>query len=240
MPLVILFIKAPKYGRVKTRLAARLGKALALALYRRFVETTLARLAPLAPLRIAYTPVSQKARIKAWLPGDHEMRPQRGEDLGKRMENALLDAFADGHDKAVILGGDIPDLPLSLLFEAFQALESHDMVLVPVSDGGYGLVGARKGALLAPVFDKMRWSCGTVTAETVKRARAHGIRLRLLDGWHDIDTADDFLAFLRRHQTPGPVPRLYREAARRLSGDGAGCPRDGARGRDGGGEAPRP
>jgi len=239
MPLIILFIKAPEHGRVKTRLAAYLGKTMALALYRRFVETTLARLAPLGTVRIAYTPEKTKILMDAWLPGHHEMRPQKGEDLGKRMEHALAEAFSDGHDKAVIIGGDIPDLPLKLIHEAFRKLATHDMVFVPVSDGGYCLVGARKGALLAPVFDKMQWSCSTVTKETTKRATAHGISFHLLDGWHDIDTPDDFLAFVRRHKNPANVPRLYRDAARLLS-DGEGCPRGDAHGRGDAGEAPRP
>ena len=202
MPLIILFVKAPEIGKVKTRLAARLGNATALALYRRFVEITLARLAPLGSVRIAYTPENQKKLMEAWLPGHPEMRPQRGDDLGQRMENALMEAFSDGHDKAVVMGGDIPDLPVDRIRGAFSELETHDMVIVPVSDGGYCLVGARKGTLLAPVFDKMRWSCSSVTEETVRRAKANGITLRLLDGWHDIDTADDLLAFVRRQGEP--------------------------------------
>ncbi|VFQ45824.1 TIGR04282 family arsenosugar biosynthesis glycosyltransferase [Desulfoluna butyratoxydans] len=216
MPLIILFVKAPELGKVKTRLATRLGHATALALYRRFVETTLERLAPLGPIRIAYTPKSKKPLMEDWFPGHPDMRPQRGADLGERMKNALTEAFDDGHHRAVIIGGDIPDLPTNRIREAFHALEGHQMVLVPVSDGGYCLVGARKETLLAPVFDTMRWSCDTVTAETLKRAEAHGISLKRLDGWHDIDTADDFLAFVRRHEETDGVPALYRDAVRLL------------------------
>lgn len=239
MPLVILFIKAPEAGRVKTRLATVVGSDMALSLYRQFVETTVARLKPFGPLRIAYTPENKKALINTWLTGNHELCPQRGEDLGKRMEHALTEAFSDGHTRAVIMGGDIPDLPVRLIHEAFQALETSDTVFVPVSDGGYGLVGARKGALLAPVFEGMRWSHPAVMAETVKRAKAHGISFQLLNGWHDIDTPDDLMAFVKRHEDRPEFPSLYREAARLISG-GGGCPHGDAHGHADADEAPRP
>lgn len=239
MPLVILFIKAPEAGRVKTRLAAVVGSDMALSLHRQFVETTLARLEPFGPLRIAYTPEKKRAFIKTWLTGNHELCPQRGEDLGKRMENTLSDAFSDGHTRAVIIGGDIPDLPVRLVHEAFQALETSDTVFVPVSDGGYCLVGARKGTLLAPIFEGMRWSHPAVMAETVKRAKAHGISLRLLNGWHDIDTPEDLLAFVKRHENRPDFPILYREAARLIS-DGGGCPHGDAHGRADADEARHP
>ena len=239
MPLVILLIKAPEPGRVKTRLATVVGSDMALSLYRQFVETTLARLEPFGPLRIAYTPEDKKALLSTWLPDGHELCAQRGEDLGKRMEHALSDAFSDGHTKAVIMGGDIPDLPVRLIHEAFQALETSDTVFVPVSDGGYCLVGARKGALLAPVFEGMRWSHPAVMAETVKRAKAHDISLRLLDGWHDIDSPDDLLAFVKRHENKPDFPSLYREAARLIS-DGGGCLHGDAHGRADADEVPHP
>ncbi|WP_300670381.1 TIGR04282 family arsenosugar biosynthesis glycosyltransferase [Desulfoluna sp.] len=239
MPLVILFIKAPEYGRVKTRLVPAFGKAMTLSLYRCFVETTLARLDAFAPLRIAYSPEKKKNVIKEWLSESHEMRPQRGGDVGKRMENALTDAFSEGHAKAVIIGGDIPDLPVGLIDEAFQALTTFDTVFVPVSDGGYCLVGARKGALLTPLFEGMRWSHHSVMAETIKRAKAHNISLRCLAGWQDIDTPDDFLAFARRQESRDDCPALFRKAARILS-DNEDYPRDDAHEHADADEAPHP
>jgi len=239
MPLVILFVKAPEYGRVKTRLATAVGKKMALSLYRLFVETTLARLAPFAPLRIEYTPEKKEGLIKHWLTGPHEMRSQKGMNLGIRMKNALARAFADGHSKAVIVGGDIPDLPVHLIREAFEALESSDTVFVPVSDGGYCLVGARKGALFTPMFEGMQWSHSQVMTETIKRAKAHKISVRLLPEWHDIDTPDDFLAFVKRNEHTPEFPSIYAKAARLIS-DGGGCPHVDARGHADAGEAPCP
>lgn len=239
MPLVILFVKAPEYGCVKTRLATAVGNEMALSLYKHFVETTLARLEPFGPLRIDYTPEKKGGLIKPWLTGPHEMRAQKGEDLGKRMRHALTRAFADGHSKAVLVGGDIPDLPVSLIHKAFQALESSDTVFVPVSDGGYCLVGARKDALLAPIFEGMRWSHSQVMAETIKRAKAHKISYQLLSGWHDIDTPEDFLAFVKRTEHTPEFPSIYTKAARLISG-GGGCLHVDAHGHADEGEAPCP
>ncbi|BCS98890.1 hypothetical protein DSLASN_45220 [Desulfoluna limicola] len=239
MPLLILFVKVPEYGRVKTRLATAVGQEMALALYKHFVETTLARLAPFTPLRIEYTPEKKEGFLGPWLTGPHEVQSQKGEDLGKRMSHALTRAFEDGHRKAVIVGGDAPDLPVRLVHEAFEALESSDTVFVPVSDGGYCLVGARKGALFAPMFEGMRWSHSHVMEETVKRAKAHKISVRLLSGWHDIDTPEDFLAFVKRNEHTPEFPSLYTKAARLIS-DGGGWPHVDEHGHADAGEAPCP
>ncbi len=239
MPLVILFLKAPEKGRVKTRLASGVGTDMALDLYRLFVETTLARLAPIAPVRIAYTPTEKRGLFTDWLKNSHDMRPQKGRDLGARMHHCIRQAFADGHTRVILMGGDIPDLPISRIHDAFEVLKRDGTVFVPTLDGGYCLVGARKGTRLAPIFEKMRWSHEGVMADTLQRGDAHGIGIRLLQPWQDIDRPDDLLAFVSRHDANADLPRLYREAARRIN-DGGHSPHDGAHGHAGEDEAHHP
>ena len=239
MSLVILFVKAPVYGHVKTRLAATVGNTMALSLYRLFVETTLSRLSFFSPLHIAYTPAPREALIKPWLRGVHTCSPQKGDDLGARMHHALRQAFANGHRTAIIIGGDIPDLPVERVRDAFHALKSHDAVFVPTSDGGYCLVGARKGALLAPLLEKMTWSHPKVMEKTLERARVHKIRVKCLSPWHDIDTVKDLKAFLKRHGSRPDLPALYGEATHRINGGGDFFPGD-AHGCGDGGQGSHP
>lgn len=192
---LIVFVKAPRPGAVKTRLARDLGAAAAADLYRRIAERVLRGSAPAGDeyLRtVAFAPADARDEIAAWLPGE-ELRAQRGGDLGERMAAAFADAFAAGSRRVALAGSDVPELTRERVGEAFSALDGHDMALGPAADGGYYLV-----ALARPrpaLFEGVAWSTERVLAETLERAAAAGLRVRLLGTLRDVDTPEDARRF---------------------------------------------
>jgi glycosyltransferase A (GT-A) superfamily protein (DUF2064 family) len=127
---ILLFVKYPEPGKVKTRLEPFLGSDCAARLYECFVLDLLETLKGTGfALRIVYDPPEKREEI-ALLFGEHyDYRPQEGADLGERMKNAFLSCFAEGVTAAVLLGSDLPDLSAIVLEEAFSALEDSDGVL---------------------------------------------------------------------------------------------------------------
>jgi rSAM/selenodomain-associated transferase 1 len=190
---ILVFVRAPEIGRVKTRLAASLGAEGALRVYRRLAEHTVreARAAG-AELRIHFTPADREAEVRAWLRDGALYLPQSAGDLGARMEAAFRAAFGAGAERVVIIGSDLPDLSAALLRRALAALETHPAVLGPARDGGYYLLGMR--TMIPGIFTGIPWSTPEVLAHTLARLRAAGIEPALLEPLSDVDEADDLPA----------------------------------------------
>lgn len=199
----VIFVRYPEKGRVKSRLAAAFGEGFVCALYTAFVKDLLATLAGCGrPFRIAFTPAEREADIRR-LFGRHDCFPQRGADLGERMQNALQDCFAEGFASAVIIGSDVPDLPPELLAEAAAALADHDAVLGPALDGGYYLIGFRQETLVPEVFAGVAWGSGGVFAETMARLARAGSGVRVLERLRDMDRPEDLRDLIERNrETP--------------------------------------
>ena len=199
--VLLLFLRCPEPGRVKTRLAARIGADTAAELYRNFILDILATLKKCAlPIRICFSPVEKEAALQAWLGPGYALRPQRGTELGMRMRLAFEEAFDEGFARGILLGSDVPDLPLSVLNEAVAALQRADAVIGPAQDGGYYLIGFRKDGFLPQVFDGLPWGTTIVLQETTARLEAHGCRIHLVSEWRDVDTAEDLAALSKRAQ----------------------------------------
>ena len=199
--VLLLFIRYPEPGRVKTRLAARIGADEAAELYRNFILDILATLEGCGlPLKMCFSPVEKKAALLAWLGPDYAFRPQRGTDLGMRMRRAFEEAFGEGFASGILLGSDVPDLPLYVLKEAIDALQRSDAVIGPAQDGGYYLIGFRRDAFPPDVFGGLPWGTAGVLRDTTARLVAHGCRIHLLPEWQDVDTAEDLEALSKRAQ----------------------------------------
>jgi len=200
---ILIFVRAPVAGRVKTRLAASIGAEAALRVYRRLAEhaVAVARAAgDDVAVRIHYTPADAEAEVRAWL-GDATWLPQAEADLGGRMREAFEAAFADGFERVVIIGSDLPDLSRDVLRRAFNALDTHRVVLGPAADGGYYLLGMTE--MIAGIFDGVPWSTPRVLDETLARLRAAGIRVAMLETLADVDEAADLPAGWREWATSG-------------------------------------
>lgn len=144
---LVLFMKTPRPGTVKTRLTPRVTMDEAAELYRAFILDTLhlAQRTAGASLFVAWTPDDGRAELLNALgcsddPDVNWLR-QRGSHLGERLSSAFAAFRQDGWEKTVVLGGDSPVLPLDYIEEAFAALNRHDVVLGPADDGGYYLIG---------------------------------------------------------------------------------------------------
>jgi rSAM/selenodomain-associated transferase 1 len=201
--IVILFIKAPVRGQVKSRLAAAIGEELALELYRRFILDIIDTVnASNNLLRICYSPPDAGNAIADWPGQGYPAMPQQGDDLGVRMENAFCRIFSEGAASAVLIGSDIPDLPVAIIRDAFDALTRSDAVIGPASDGGYYLIGFNRDAFLPSLFHGIPWSTDRVFSETMKSFKETSLRVWVLQEWSDVDTIEDLRALLLRNRDP--------------------------------------
>lgn len=188
---LLIFIKNPRLGHVKTRLARTVGEAEALRIYRVLLEKTRrAALGTAAQRWLFYSDCIEKR--DGWRARDFTKRVQtQSPDLGLRMENAFREAFAAGAKRAVIIGSDCPQLSPEILQAAFQQLENEDFVLGPATDGGYYLLGMR--AFRPEVFHGVAWSTEAVLAQTMQRIHALGASVALLPELTDVDTEADWM-----------------------------------------------
>jgi rSAM/selenodomain-associated transferase 1 len=203
-PLILLFIKAPLSGQVKSRLAAVLGQDAALELYQKFVLDILSSIEKSGvPCVVFHHSPDSGEIVKNWLGGRLPCLPQEGRDLGERMERAFRRAFSEGASRAVLVGSDIPDLPPELLNDALASLSENDAVIGPAKDGGYYLIGFRSETFFPDIFRGIEWSTDTVFSRTLQIfERAHQ-KVSLLPPWRDVDTIDDLKDLLNRNRNGG-------------------------------------
>lgn len=200
-PTVAVLLKAPRLGIVKTRLAADVGAARALAIYRTLAERQLRAVPAGWPITVNFTPADSGQELQSWLAAIPRIpavvyRPQPDGDLGGRIAAAFSQAFAGGAACAFALGGDCPDLDATLLEHAADRLTQPaiDAVLGPAADGGYYLLGLR--APCPGLFVDVAWSTPQVLDQTRARLRNAGLRTYELPVLHDIDTAEDWSRFV--------------------------------------------
>jgi rSAM/selenodomain-associated transferase 1 len=199
---LIVFVKQPRPGHVKTRLARALGDEGAAAAYRAMAEAEIRGTAPAATDAGAeyerlffFTPAEARAALTGWLtplvaPEPLMCHPQDGADLGARMARAFKACFARGARRVAIVGTDVPDCARAHVAAAFAALDAHDVALGPTHDGGYYLL-----ALSQPrpeLFEGVAWSTPAVLPATLARASSLGLRVALLETLRDVDTLDDW------------------------------------------------
>jgi len=194
-----VFAKYPVPGRVKTRLARDIGAECAAQIYEAFVRDLVDRFGATADRRVlAYSPESLEARnwfgplaATAW-----HLQAQVTGDLGTRMTAFFRQAFTHGSQRVVLIGSDSPTIPASLIREAFDLLDSHDVVLGPATDGGYYLVG--QSGQSRDIFRDVEWSRSSVLSQTIRSVAETGLSLALTSPWYDVDTASD-LEMLKGH-----------------------------------------
>ncbi len=193
---ILLFVKSPEKGKVKSRLAKAIGEDAALDVYKCLVSYTLENLNSGNYLfRLCFYPPDSGAIIKNWLGNSYYYVPQYGRDLGERMKSAFVQAFSDSVEKALVIGSDIPDLSISVIDEAFNALDTSDAVIGPAHDGGYYLIGFNKATLLPDIFQGIAWSTDSVFYQTMKIVEKSGLRVHVLTELRDVDTFDDLSAY---------------------------------------------
>ena len=195
---LLVFAREPVLGQVKTRLAADIGPEAALAVYRELLALTAAAVAATRVpatvwLAAAPAPAVDPAQPRPEWPG----RPWRVQpplaSLGARMAYAFAEAFAGGAGRVVIIGTDCPGLTPALLRQAFELLQTHDLVLGPAADGGYYLLGLRE--FQPDLFADKQWSSASVLADTLADAARLELRAAQLPVRADVDSARDLAAW---------------------------------------------
>jgi rSAM/selenodomain-associated transferase 1 len=200
---VLVFVKYPEPGRVKTRLAAMVGPKPAAALYHGWIGAVLGALQPLRPTTrvVGYHEGAPRESFAAWEHLADDWWPQPPGDLGDRLTAGFRRALAGG-GTALAVGTDCLEIDALLLGQAFDLLASNDVVFGPTPDGGYYLVGLSSER--PDLFASIRWSSKHTLADHLHRCRQHGWSFALLPARHDLDTWDDWAAYLDR--TGGPPP----------------------------------
>jgi len=195
---LIIFVKAPRRGTVKTRLARAIGDEAACAAYRRMVEEVVDRLASLASVELRFAPDDAVTEIRQWRRGNWQLRPQGEGDLGQRLVRAFAEAFAKGAQRVAVIGSDCPAITPADIELAWSVLGTSDAVLGPSQDGGYWLIGLREPR--PTLFQSIDWSTDKVLNQTLRRARARNLKVELLRELSDVDTESDWLEFLEQNR----------------------------------------
>jgi len=182
---LVIFLKAPHMGQVKTRLAKDIGQVAAWRFYKRCAAGIIKRVGRGAwQTTICLAPDDYKG---SFFKGDYNIIYQGGGDLGQRMQR-VFDNMPRGN--VVLIGGDIPAIKKYHIERAFKTLRNHDAVFGPAEDGGFWLVGfKRTRARIAP-FNNVRWSTPDTLNDTLDNI-AHHIPVAIIDTLNDVDTVDD-------------------------------------------------
>lgn len=186
--LLIIFVKNPVAGKVKSRLAKSIGSDNALHIYKLLLRHTHSVACRVdTDVQVWYS--SQIDRTDLWEEGDFVKYLQKGNNLGQRMAYAIHKGFSDGYERIAIIGSDCPELTPSNIKNAFSNLDDSDCVIGPASDGGYYLLGLRR--FLPGIFEGIEWSEGSVLDDTLTTLEQQKISVKLLQELNDIDTIDD-------------------------------------------------
>jgi len=207
--------KAPRPGKVKTRLSPPLTLEQSAALNVCFLKDTTQNLADIssgggADGLVCYTPVGDEALFDGILPDTFTLIPQRGDGFGERLLAAAQDILACGYAAVCLIDSDSPTVPAAAFEQAVKELaRPGDRVVLGASDdGGYYLIGL-KTAHPEP-FHQINWSTPTVYAETVAAVQAAGIELIELPAWYDVDDGAtlDVLSDELLRDTPPPFAKM--------------------------------
>jgi rSAM/selenodomain-associated transferase 1 len=186
-----MFVKEPKLGFVKTRLAKSCGHGFVVNLYVRFVQD------------LIYTLQSGKSDFKLCVHpnlellnkvfGNFDNFLQSKGNLGTKMQRAFEEKFQSGYDKIILIGSDTPHITNTLFEESFKQLDYHDVVLGPSLDGGYYLIGFNKDTFTSKVFEDIKWSTPKVLEQTLQKLHTKTVYLH--QELNDIDILDDLKDF---------------------------------------------
>jgi uncharacterized protein len=213
--------KAPRSGKVKTRLAPPLTLDQSAAINICFLRDTTENIAAVAASAgsaagvVSYTPIGDEALFDTLRPADFSLIPQRGDGFGERLLSTAQDLLACGYGSVCLIDSDSPTVPAAAFEQAIAELAKPGdrVILGPSDDGGYYLIGLKRAH--SELFANITWSTSTVFAETIAAAKAVNLEAVILSLWYDVDDAAtlDILTAELLHHTPPPFTTIPGYAA---------------------------
>ena len=194
--LLAVYTRYPIPGKTKTRLIPAIGEEMAAEVQRDMTERIVGAVEYLKTgilIDICFTGSSIKC-MEEWLGDIHRYRSQGSGNLGDKMERTLKRAFKCGISNVIIIGTDCPDIDAELIASAFDSLKKCDLVIGPAFDGGYYLIGLKKGVsekALEYLFDDISWGSDKVLETTLDRASEMNLKVDQLVTLSDIDVPED-------------------------------------------------
>lgn len=186
--LLLIFIKNPKKGYVKTRLAETVGNDKAYQTYLKLLDYTIEIAGQVnAKKQIWYSSFVDDE--DGYGGSDFEKKLQQGENLGSRMSRAFQKGFEDEFEKVLIIGSDCPGISKHIIEDGFKRLEQNEVVIGPSEDGGYYLIGSKQ--FTPEIFGEIPWSTENVYPETIRILKENKLCYSLLPTLNDIDTEED-------------------------------------------------
>tara|TARA_B110000046_G_scaffold25332_3_gene24850 strand:- start:43709 stop:44314 length:606 start_codon:yes stop_codon:yes gene_type:complete len=188
---LIIFIKNPVLGTVKTRLAMSIGDEKALEVYNDLIQKCQEETLKVECTRHLFYS-KNISENDSWLIADFEKEIQADGDLGDKITSAFYNVFKEKEkekEKVIIIGSDCYDLDAATINEAFEKLDHSDVVIGPANDGGYYLLGIND--FHPELLQNITWSTEDVLAETIERANSKKLSMSLLKELIDLDTLED-------------------------------------------------
>ena len=189
---LIIFLKYPEAGKVKTRLGKSIGYEKAADIYSILTKHLINQLSDSSSYStsIFYTPEERSGDISKWLKTD-DLMPQTGITLGDKLSNAFNHSFSEGYLNTVVIGSDCIEITQNDIKKAFKYLSSgYKTVIGPTNDGGYYLIGLT-GKNYPELFENIEWSTNRVFSQTQDIINQTKIRSRVLNYYNDIDEISD-------------------------------------------------
>ena len=186
---LIIFVRKPELGKVKTRLAATIGDSNALKVYNDLLLHTKSIVKNLSADKFIFYN-DQSVEEDLWSAKSFYKKIQVGSTLGEKMENAFKTLNSDGYEKIIIIGSDCFELDENLIYNAFKELDTHDVVIGPANDGGYYLLGMRQ--FYPFLFLNKKWSTEKVFSDTLIDIKANNLTYFQLPFLTDVDNEEDY------------------------------------------------
>lgn len=185
---LIIFVRNPVLGKVKTRLAKVIGEKEALRIYKELLSHTHAiSLNAGADKYVFYSDYLQLGDL--WGDAIYHKFLQIGETLGDKMKQAFSRLFDNGYENVIIIGSDCYELTTPLIETAFEKLSVTDTVIGPAKDGGFYLLGLKK--MIPQIFENKKWSTSTVCNKIIQDFIATGHTFSMLPLLSDVDMIKD-------------------------------------------------
>ena len=192
--LLVVFLKAPTPGRVKTRIGRVLGNEAACKIYRLLVERLLSRLELFEQVELRVSPDRPERALTEWLRPGWRMRGQGSGSLGQRLARAFAEGFSKGRKKIMAIGSDCPYVRSVHLTKGFRRLGANPVVLGPTVDGGYWSIGMTRHR--PELFEGIDWSTSRVLAQTRRRLDDLNLVPAWLETLEDIDDVESWRRYL--------------------------------------------